>query len=348
MESRSVSVATLTDYYKRALAFQQWASRLCVTPFSLPVVREGREFLRGSGKHRYDGPRPLLHVAPEDLDELLVRYFDEWFMKQRPAAQGEKLVAALAFFFPKLNKLGSAPLSHAVRALRGWRRAVPPQSRLPLPMIGLLALVDEILETDWEMALALILAFHCFLRPGEVGALTLAQVVAAPGPSGAARMKVGLVLAPLELAKPSKTGLWEEAVLIDRCDPIIRPLLALKSHAIAHNTKLWSFCLGALSARMRQATERVGLNEFNISAYSLRHGGASHDLRCQLRPLQEVKRRVRWASDSSLKRFSKETRLIEVMQRVPPETVGRATRLQSVLAETLLNRIPAHLLAFLK
>lgn len=257
-------------------------------------------------------------------------------------------MAALAFFFPKLNKLGSAPLSRAVRALRGWRRAVPPQSRLPLPMIGLLALVDEVLGTGWEMAVALFFAFHCYLRPGEVESLTPAQVVAAPDPSGTGKMKVGLILAPLELAKPSKTVFWEEAVLIDRCDPLISPLLALKGHAIAHDTKLWSFRLGALSARMRQAADRVGLNEFHISAYSLRHGGASHDLLCQLRPLQEVKRRGRWASDSSLKIYSKETRLIEVMQRVPPETVRRATRLQSVLAETLLSRIPPHIRAFVQ
>lgn len=157
---------------------------------------------------------------------------------------------------------------------------------------------------------------------------------------------MGLVLAPLELRKPSKTGHWEEAVLIDRCEPLLRPLLALKRKAAAQGSALFSFGKGTLTARLRQAAHRLGLDEFNISAYSLRHGGASHDLLCQLRPLQDVKRRGRWAADNSLKRYAKETRLIEVMQRVPVDTIRRASDLQACLAKAIVSHMPANVAAY--
>lgn len=273
MESRSVSIATLRDYYRRALEFLKWASA------RYPSLQEGDHFLRDAGKHRYDDPRPLWLVRPEVLGELVI-YFDLLFMQRRPAAQGEKLVAALIFFFPSLMQGGSAPLGRAVRGLKGWRRAVPPQSRLPLPMTALLAIVDEFITNDWEVAIATILAFHCYLRPCEAESLTPAQVVAAPDPQGSGRMKIGLVLAPSELRMPSKTGNWDEALLIERCDAIVVPLLAMKLKAATEESMHFSFKQEAMTPKIRAAAESLGLAEFNISAYSLRHGGASHDLLC--------------------------------------------------------------------
>lgn len=346
LESRSVSTATLRDYYRRAKDFQKWAAAHYVQPFLLPTLMGGHHFLRESGRHRYDGPRPILLIDPVYLDELITIFFDALFMQKRPAAQGEKLIAALIFFFPKLTKATGAPLARAARGLRGWRRAVPAQSRLPLPMAALLAIVDELLISQWELAVATLLAFHCYLRPCEVEPLVPMQVVSALDPLGSGRPKVGLVLAPMELRKPSKTGHWDEAVLIDRCDALLGPLLTLKKKAMAEGSPLFSFRRGSMTPAIRRAADDLGLAEFSVTAYSLRHGGASHDLLCQMRPLQEIKRRGRWASDSCLRRYSKETRLIEVMQRVPLATVQRASRLQARLAPTLFACMPPHIAAY--
>lgn len=62
--------------------------------------------------------------------------------------------------------------------------------------------------------------------------------------------------------------------------------------------------------------------------------------------MQEVKRRGRWVSDSSLKRYSKETRLIEVMQRVPLPTVEKATRLQERPGPALVAAMPANVASY--
>ena len=84
----------------------------------------------------------------------------------------------------------------------------------------------------------------------------------------------------------------------------------------------------------------LGLEAFGLSAYSLRHGGASHDLLCNQRVLAEVKRRGRWASDTSLRRYSKETRLLEVMSRIPALTIQQGHGMQEHLAHHLLALMP--------
>ncbi len=90
----------------------------------------------------------------------------------------------------------------------------------------------------------------------------------------------------------------------------------------------------------------LGLDGFGLSAYSPRHGGASHDLLTGSRSLQEVKRRGRWASDESLKRYGKETKLIEVMARVPPRTVASGEALHRRHAQDILLYMPGDLRRF--
>ena len=50
--------------------------------------------------------------------------------------------------------------------------------------------------------------------------------------------------------------------------------------------------------------------------YSLRHGGASDDLLAGRRSLEQVRARGRWVSSSSLRRYTKATRLLRELQEV--------------------------------
>ena len=60
--------------------------------------------------------------------------------------------------------------------MRGWRRAVPVQSRLPLPWVALLAMVIVLLPTRWELAVATPTVFNCSLRPLELEGLGLSNL----------------------------------------------------------------------------------------------------------------------------------------------------------------------------
>ena len=64
---------------------------------------------------------------------------------------------------------------------------------------------------------------------------------------------------------------------------------------------LWSLSAADLRAQFDKAVDDLGLRWVVKCRYGLRHGGASRDVLSQLRPLQEVQRRGRWAVLSSIK-----------------------------------------------
>ena len=60
------------------------------------------------------------------------------------------------------------------------------------------------------------------------------------------------------------------------------------------------------------------------SLYKLRHGGPSHDIAAVLRSLATVKKRGRWGTDASVRRYEKGARLAEQMDKLTPEVRDRA------------------------
>ena len=63
-----------------------------------------------------------------------------------------------------------------------------------------------------------------------------------------------------------------------------------------------------------------GLSVLQPVVYSLRHGGASHDLLHQRRTVAEVKMRGRWHSDASVRRYGKLARAMKEANRLLPST----------------------------
>ena len=79
------------------------------------------------------------------------------------------------------------------------------------------------------------------------------------------------------------------------------------------------------------AVRDLGIDVLRPSLYSNRHGGASGDLLSRRRPVDEVKKRGRWRSDASLRRYGKETRLLSEMLKVPVATVNYGLNIQQSL-----------------
>ena len=207
-----------------------------------------------------------------------------------------------------------------------------------------MALTSRVVQFEWEVAIAMLLGFHTYLRPNELEGLLCRQVVCARDPTDGVSVKVGLILAPTEVGRPSKTGLWDEAVVVDRAPYLKTALVGLKKRGTKPDSRLWSFDFGTVSGRMKEIALEMGLEGFGISAYSLRHGGASHDLLANIRSLVEVKRRGRWASDKSLRRYAKETKLIEVMARVPTMTIDRGVAFERRLEQSISAFMPPSVL----
>ena len=124
MEGRSVSPLVLRDYFKRLNAMHSWAviALAVILPISPSLVLTGQD---------QSLPHPDLEIlvsswgavklllSDEMFDIVLNAYMDCLFFKGRPAADGEKLVAAVAFFLPRFSKHGVSGLPRAGRALRG-------------------------------------------------------------------------------------------------------------------------------------------------------------------------------------------------------------------------------------
>lgn len=62
-----------------------------------------------------------------------------------------------------------------------------------------------------DVAMAMILQYHCYLRPSEVLGLTKEHVAS---PSVGKYKKWGLIIAPFDLGVASKNGAFDDAVLI--------------------------------------------------------------------------------------------------------------------------------------
>lgn len=61
-----------------------------------------------------------------------------------------------------------------------------------------------------------------------------------------------------------------------------------------------------------------------VHVHQLRHGGASHDFATRSRTLEEVRRRGRWRSWASVRRYEKEPRVAQMLHRLPGPLLDRA------------------------
>eukprot|EP00973_Karenia_brevis_P059127 8231961-Karenia_brevis.AAC.1 len=135
----------------------------------------------------------------------------------------------------------------------------------------------------------------------------------------------GILLHPTDTnsdsRRPGKTGVWDDAVLVDCAQWIYPSLQLLKSQHKDNDDRIWSMPLGHLQTVFNSGIKSLGMESLRPSLYSLRHGGASEDLLRRRRSLQEVRRRGRWMSDSSLKRYAKETRLLAELSKIPEQVL---------------------------
>ena len=80
--------------------------------------------------------------------------------------------------------------------------------------------------------------------------------------------------------------------------------------------------------------------------YMLRHGGASEDMLTGKRSVEAIKRRGRWRSDTSLRRYTKETRLLKELSKMAPSLIQFGSFIETHLSEcfNLERHIPVETL----
>jgi integrase len=279
------------------------------------------------------------HNVPS-LSVMMTEYFDHLFFEGEESHLGEKILAAVLWLHPNLGKGSAKALPIVRQSLKGWRKLNPPRSRLPLPLLFVKAAAAMLAVTHGGLlALVTVLAFHLYLRPGVALMLCWEQL----SPPSRKRKRGEVVgnahrwsvnLHPREWELPSKTGVFDESVLIadvpewEWLNDIMSLLQsrtrerALGSGRVRESlagaqctdfprgTRVVEVTMELWSKAFAAACLQLGVPASNvIHLYRLRHGGASHDAAEKVRSLEEIQKRGGWRSFCSVARYSKPARL---------------------------------------
>ena len=202
-----------------------------------------------------------------------------------------------------------------------------------------------------EAALINVLSFSCYLRPSEsLGVMTMDLVEAAPEYGDMMGTPV-LILAPFERQKPTKTGVFDQVVLLN--DTAILNLndaiFWWKKNALLRNgftvasdpghVRMWDLHPAEYLKQWKLAAADCNLSQIAESPYQNRHGGASRDRARRLRTPEEVQRRGRWAASSSMDWYDKPGRVQELIGKMPMELKDYAQKIRDSFARYVQSGI---------
>jgi integrase len=216
--------------------------------------------------------------VPKDamtMDAMLADYMDVCFLDKRTPHEGEKTMAAVEY----KHLAYKGKLMRSKRAMKGWKKVMPSQSRLPLPKAVAYGIAMQLAaKGQREMALKVVTDFILYLRPGEGASLTGRCVVAPVRSAGVQFKWVTVVVRDFEGLRPDKVGVFDNSIPVDRpADAWIGELLLKKAKSLKDKDHpLYTFTVDEFRNHFIQAGSDLGLQ--NLHPYQLRHGGATHDL----------------------------------------------------------------------
>lgn len=196
-------------------------------------------------------------MRPDRIDDRL----DESYFEGRSVDEASMLISAANHAVPELRRAGGRQrLPRADRALQSWRTAAPPKQRVPLPWLAVAAMIcctTSVLRMP-RLAAKWLVAFDTYLRPGEMIGLRIRQLV--PPCSLLTEGTYGLrsiLIHPATANKPGKTGLLDEAVLMD--DVSLEPFLDWLTAGQPLDRKVWEHSVAAEVAIFAQTAAALGL-----------------------------------------------------------------------------------------
>ncbi|CAK0864325.1 unnamed protein product, partial [Prorocentrum cordatum] len=196
--------------------------------------------------------------SDDDMDGLLASWMDREHLAGELSQRGTKAMAAVKFFRPQFSRAGSLALPRAAQALKGWKkRLAPGRARLPLPweVVSLIAL-ELVAAGFWAMAAWVVITFHCYLRPSELGRVT-PEMIFAPTP-GTHISSWFIVLRPSEEEVSSKTREFDETVVFDLAEfSFLHSVLAFLKRSAPPRQPVFGFLHADLVRNFRAAAVRA-------------------------------------------------------------------------------------------
>ena len=290
---------------------------------------------------RWLSQNSLIVGSDEEMDMALVDYMDMEYASGAASAAATKLLASLGHFLPRYSRHGMGSLPRAARASKGFQRLVPAMARPPLPWLGVCAMIGAATAMGfYPLGLFLLLGFALYPRPGELLGICPEQLVPPRPEAGNYAVHWSIHLCPSEWLTPGKTGEFDETLLLDW--PELRwvtPLMQML-RARTPGVPVWPFDAVELRRQFALAASAAQIEHLKPTPYGLRHGGASHDALTGRRPLSEIKKKGRWRSDQSVRRYEKAAVAMKQLSRLPHDTLKYAVAVESNLEALLLCQMP--------
>lgn len=264
----------------------------------------------------------------KNLDNALSAYLNEMFEDGEDIGEATKTLAAVVDSVPDCTQKGSLPRSR--RCLQGWNRLDPGATRPPIPWELVAAIVNFMLgRQQINEGLLVLLMFDAYLRPGEAISLHRSDLVEPT----VQHPVFCLNLNPSERGASSKMGLSDETIVLDGRETPWMGLL-LRRHLESHKAqKLFPIEYRQLKDAWQKALVGLQLSSKHCVLYQLRHSGPSHDRMTKARSLGDIKKRGRWLSDSSVRRYEAAARLNQEFQKLP-----RPVQTKALAAPQLLQQ----------
>ena len=240
-----------------------------------------------------------------ETDGAVADYFDEGFFQGRQPSTGERLLAALMDREPRFGRYGGDRLPRSWRALKGWRRMIPPRSRKPLPWPVWSALAWRLKDAGrLDMMLFTLMCVTGYFRPSELLRLRRGDLVP---PAKHVLKSWSVLIAPEEEKVPTKTQNFNDSVLMDSALLDWMGPFYEKIHASDSTELVWDFTYSQYVVAFRRAVAELRLKD--VVPYQMRHSGPSIDLANGARTMEEAQTRGRWAVSSTMARYERRSRL---------------------------------------
>ena len=214
-------------------------------------------------------------------------------------------------------------------ALKSWEVQKGKQSRRPIPLELLHALVVFALASSLEdpgladlyvpCGILSWVAFHALLRPAELVALTVADIMFQDD-------GLGTLIVVIALRNPkNRRAMGSSQFALVRHSGVAH-WLRWFIQGLPRSTRLWPSSYANFNNTFKAILARMGLQDLHLTAGSLRPGGTTY-LFISGHPVGEIKYQGRWRSETSLAIYVQEAMSYLVWLHIPPEAVGLIRRL---------------------
>ena len=281
--------------------------------------------------------RSLLAAPASVLDRALAVYIQFCYDAQSSFAYASHALSAVVHRRPDLRH--QLPLSR--QCIRGWDKVRISSPHAPITWELTVLMACTMARSGYHgPAIAMLLAFDCFLRVGELTRIRRSDVVM-PNDSrmGRAHTTMAVVLRTAKTGKMQSVEIWSpdvaQLVVLWVRSPVFRTL-APSSDADA-DPRVFPFSPDFLRRLMQRTSAALRLPT-HYTPHSLRHGGTTDDF-LRNRSIERVQFRGRWKSLESVRRYVQTARAVLAAQQVPRHLNDLGVTLSAALVPSLSHLI---------